>query len=163
MGKKKDKGEVYEMGPQDVTRGYSRKLNMSAHGGKQYETADIFSQRTVHSVPEENSEEVGALLFKRCLDEVEATIEALDRQTLEVEETEVVPEKKKKVLDVGIKVEQEDLEEISEYVNDLTLAKSLEDLKAAVIKIKDNSAKFSAEQKGYLTAYYQKRKVAIQE
>ncbi len=155
MAKEKNSAEIVE-----VTRSFARKLNMAAHGGKQYETADIVCTITAKT---DDIEETSKYLDELCQKEVNATIAALDGEADEVEEAEVPApkEKKKKSIDLGVKVEQDELQEISEYMNDLTLAKTAKDLKEAAIKIKENMSKFSDVQKKYLTAYYAKRKEAI--
>ncbi len=159
MAKKKATFEIEAM---DITRSFSRKLNMAAHGGKQYETADIFASRTVKDVPVDSQEEVGIELFKMCQEEVDQTIRALDGEALEESEVEDKPvTKKKKNLNLGMKVTQEETEEIQEHVNNLTMAKTSADLKAAVTKIKEGASEMSADQKKYLSAYYTKRKDAI--
>lgn len=64
----------------DITRSYSRKLNMSAHGGVQYETADITATRTAHNVPVEFELGTSVELYKACVEEVEMTIKMLDEE-----------------------------------------------------------------------------------
>jgi uncharacterized Zn finger protein (UPF0148 family) len=141
-----------------VTRSFARKLNMAAHGGKQYETADIFCSVTGTGT---DIEVLSGKLDNICIAEVQKTIDAFDAEEAEVQAEEVKPTKKKKILDVGVKVEQEEFEEIQSFVNDLTMAKTTSDLKAAVTSIKENSKNFSSTQKEYLSAYYLKRKEAI--
>ena len=147
----------------EITRSFARKLNMAAHGGKQYETADIFCSVTA-KVPAANIEKASEQLDTLCQSEVQKTIDAFDAEEKEIEETEdVKPAKKKKALDLGtdVKIEQDEIEEIQEYVNDLIMAKSPADLKAAFVKIKNNAADMTAIQKKYLAAFYTKRKEAI--
>lgn len=162
MAKKKKVSEefAFDQSSITITRSFTRKLNMSAHGGKQYETADIacaVSCITTIDKMEQASKE----LDEFCIKNVQETIDVLDGDAAEIEEAEVKPTKKKKVLDVGIKVEQEEFEEIQTFVNDLTMAKNAKDLKAAVESIQKNSKNFTKEQKEYLSAYYLKRKEAI--
>jgi len=147
----------------EIKRSFARKLNMNAHGGKQYETADILCEVSA-KVPAANIEKASAQLDALCQAEVQKTIDAIDAEEKEIEETEEEkPAKKKKTLDVGIKVEQQELEAIQEYVNDLTMAKTAADLKAAVTKIKNNQDDMTPDEKKYLSAYYLKRKAAIEE
>ncbi len=143
-----------------ITRSYSRKLNMAAHGGKQYETADLTCSLTAN-VTEENVEEASEELMKLCIADVDKTIDAIDGEADDVEEAEVKPKKKKKMLNVGVKVEQEEMEEMQSLVNDLTLAKTSKDLAAAAKSIKAGAKDLNKSQKAYLSAYYMKRKEAI--
>lgn len=170
---KKKKAEVKESseevisGSIQITRSFARKLNMNAHGGKQYETADIVCTVTA-TVEAEEREEASKMLDQYCQDDVNATIAALDEEADEEGEEEEVdakpkPEAKKKMIDVGVKVSQDEMEEIQELINDLTMAKTPEDLKKAVIKIKNDSEELSRDQKNYLNAYFKKRKEAIEE
>lgn len=150
--------------PITITRSFSRKLNMAAHGGKQYETADIFCSVTQTTVPGESFGNLSKELDRICQEEVNATIEAFTSEEKEVEEAEEVkPTKKKKNLDLGIKIEQDEFADIQDLINDLTMAKTPADLKKAVIKIKELSSELSKVQKEYLSAYYTKRKEAVTE
>lgn len=157
---KKKKEESEAIKAITITRSFARKLNMAAHGGKQYETADLFCSITMEST-DTDFETDSAMLDQLCQGEVQKTIDAFDSEEAEVQAAEVKPEKKKKVVNVGIKAEQDELESIQEYINDLTMSKSLEDLKAAVTKIQANMKDFNDTQKKYLTAYYLKRKEAL--
>jgi len=147
----------------EITRSFSRKLNMSAHGGKQYETADISCTVTA-KCPADKIEKVSANLDSFAQTEVNKTIDALDKEVDEEAEIEVKPEKKakRKEVDLGVKVDQDELEAIREYINDLTMAKTSKDLKAAVIKIKAAEDDLTADEKKYLGSYYKKRKAAIE-
>lgn len=145
----------------EITRSFSRKLNMSAHGGKQFETADISCTITAKA-PSSSYEKVSGNLDKICQAEVQKTIDAIDNAVEEEEVAEVKPEKKKKVVDLGVKVDQEELAAIQEYVNDLTMAKTPKDLKAAVLKIKAAEEDLTPTEKKYLSSYYKKRKEAIE-
>ena len=146
-----------------ITRSFGRKLNMSAHGGKQYETADIFISLTTE-VPGNEIKESSAQLDKMCQKEVQKTIDAFDASEDEDEDEEVAEEapKKKKKVDVGMKVEQDEFEAIQEYVNDLTLSKTSRELAEAVAKIKKNAEEFTKTEQTYLSSYYKKRKAAIE-
>ena len=167
----------------DITRSYSRKLNMAAHGGQQYETIDLFSSRTAKDVPAEEQEEVSAALYQACVDEVEAQVKALDS---EVEDEEEAPKKSKKkakkvveeeddeddeeddedddTIDVGgFKMNKSEFRDISPYVNDLTISKTSADLAKAVKRIKEEASTFTEDQKKYLSMYYKKRAAAIEE
>ena len=157
----------------DITRSYSRKLNMAAHGGQQYETIDLFSSRTAKDVPAEEQEEVSAALYQACVDEVEAQVKALDSEV--EEEEEEAPKKAKKVveddeedgddtIDVGgFEMSKSEFRDISPYANDLTLAKTSADLAKAVKRIKEEASTFTEDQKKYLSMYYKKRAAAIEE
>lgn len=159
--KKKVENEVQEESRAiTITRSFARKLNMAAHGGKQYETADLFCSITMESTEADFSHD-SSVLDQLCQDEVQKTIDAFDSEEAAVESAEIKPEKKKKIVNVGIKAEQDEMEAIQEYVNDLTLSKTPEDLKAAVTKIQKNMATFNDTQKKYLSAYYLKRKEAL--
>ena len=165
----------------DITRSYSRKLNMAAHGGQQYETIDLFSSRTAKDVPAEEQEEVSAALYQACVDEVEAQVKALDS---EVEDEEEAPKKAKKkakkvveeeddeddeeegddTIDVGgFEMSKSEFRDISPYANDLTLAKTSADLAKAVKRIKEEASTFTEDQKKYLSMYYKKRAAEIEE
>lgn len=172
-----------------ITRSFARKLNMSVHGGEKFETADLACEVSCVTT-EGDAEETSAFLDNFCRDEVQRTIDSIDKVAIDesedeeeegfdVEEDEDEEEeapkkkkvakkkkiikKKKKVIDVGVKVEQDELEEISPLINDLTMAKTPKELKAAAISIKDAADELSLDQKKYLSAYYKKRKAAIEE
>ena len=165
MAKKKAKAveEVLDDGGEiTITRSFSRKLNMAAHGGKQYETADLFCSVT-KVVFSEDAEAESKLLDEFCKDEVQKTIDLIDGEVEEIEEADIKPKKKKKTLDVGVKIQQEEMEDMQDLINDLTMAKTAADLKEAVGKIKEAAADLSKDQKSYLSAYYTKRKEAIEE
>lgn len=145
-----------------ITRSFSRKLNMSAYGGKQYETADIFCSMT-KEVGLDTLEKEAKLLDSLCQKEVNETIEAFTGETPEMEEQqEIKPVKKKKNLDLGIKIEQDELADMQDLVNDLTMAKTASDLKKVVVRIKEVGHELSKTQKEYLSAYYAKRKEVIE-
>ena len=82
MSKKKKEMSSSDYTPEviDITRSYSRKLNMSAHGGVQYETADITATRTAHNVPVEFELGTSVELYKACVAEVEMTIKMIDEE-----------------------------------------------------------------------------------
>ena len=146
-----------------ITRSYSRKLNMSAYGGKQYETADLSATRTAHNVPVDSSKQVSEDLYQQCVEEVEASIDAIANEIDEIKSEDVKPKKQKKKVAPGVDIEATEMEEITTYVNDLTLAKTKGKLKEAVVKIRTDAARFSDSQKEYLTAYYKKRLAALDE
>lgn len=162
----------------DITRSYSRKLNMAAHGGQQYETIDLFSSRTAKDVPAEEQEEVSAALYQACVDEVEAQVKALDSES-EEEAPKKAKKKAKKVveeedddeeddeddtIDVGgFSMAKSEFRDISPYVNDLTIAKTSSELTKAVKRIKEEASTFTEDQKKYLSMYYKKRAAAIEE
>jgi len=155
--------EIYEVKLIDITRSYSRKLNMGAHGGKQYETLDLFASRTAKDVPVEDSAQVSKDLYKMCIEEVEEVIEMLDSNEEEIKKTEVeTPKKKVMKTHVGVEIEQAELEEIAVYINNFTLSKSIDEIKEAVTEVKNSTIAFTDSQKQYLSLYYKKCLEALQ-
>lgn len=148
----------------DITRSYSRKLNMSAHGGKQYETIDLFSSRTAKDVPVQDAQKVSDALYKMCVDEVEAQVNELDNEVKEVEEEEApTPKRKKLKTHVGVEIEQEELEDIAPLINSITLSKSIKDLKDAAAEIKEKVDELSESQKEYLQKYFAQQLKTLKE
>lgn len=165
----------------DITRSYSRKLNMAAHGGQQYETIDLFSSRTAKDVPADEQEEVSASLYAACVEEVESQIKEIDANLEEAEEAPKKAKKKSKkvveeedddeedddedeTIDVGgFEMNKSEFRDISPYVNDLTLSKTSAELTKAVKRIKEEASTFTDDQKKYLSMYYKKRLAEIED
>ena len=60
-----------------ITKSYSRKLNLAAYGGPQYESADFFESRNYSWFIEPTQEQIdqkGRELFRQCYNEVEAQV-----------------------------------------------------------------------------------------
>ncbi len=163
MPKKKTTG--FELETVDITRSYARKLNMGAHGGAQYETLDLFSSLTAKNVPIAEAKTVSLELYESCKAEVEKEIKKIDEvlETQDLPDADPAPVKKapKDEMTLGIKIAQTELEEITSYVNDLTLAKTLDDLKEAAAGIRSASEELTKKQKSYLAMYYKKRLAAL--
>lgn len=160
MAKKK---ETFKIETVDVTRSYSRKLNMSAYGGKQYETADLHSSRTAKDVPMSEAKIVGLELHALCVAEVDAVIKQVEDASNEVESA-VVPKpakKKKSTMDLGLEIEKEEIEAISTLINDLTLAKTQAELKKAAVSIRKQKDSLNETQQEYLSLYFKKRLAAV--
>lgn len=217
----------------DVTRSYTRKLNMSAHGGVQFETTDLTSTRTAHEVPVDLAPKVSDYLFKSCRDEVEAIISSIDEgeevaeekahakklskkaqraakkaaaakeeeeeeedeDEDEDEEEEEAPVKKSKkqveedddededeeedededeeededelpkgYINVsGMKMKKQEFEDITPYVNDIIMSKSIKELTKAGKRIQNDGGVFNATQKKYLSLSYTKRTKELQD
>ena len=61
-----------------ITKSYSRKINLQAYGGKQYENADFFESRNYSWFTEPTVEEMnikGEQLFSQCFNAIEKQIE----------------------------------------------------------------------------------------
>ena len=155
---------------------------MSVHGGEKFETADIGSEQS-KVCSEDERDEVAVELDTLCISDVQRTIDSIDGVAVEEAkeeeaeedfdeedgEEEEAPKKKKKkakkrkMINVGVNVEQEELAEISELINNLTMAKTPKELKAAAMAIKEEASELTGDQKKYLSAYYKKRKTAIED
>lgn len=174
--KQKSRLEEIENEVIDITRSYTRKLNMSAYGGKQYETADISATLTVRDVPMLKSAAKSAELFDRCVNQVEESINFIIGTLSEDEVAEEAPKKKKKAkkevveedeeeddeesdeISVGgFSISKSEFREISPFVNDITLSKTSGELAKAAKRIKSEAADLTDDQKKYLSAYYKKR------
>jgi len=148
----------------DITRSYSRKLNMSAHGGQQYETIDLYASRTAKDVPVEDSKKVSDALYKMCVDEVEAQVAEIDNEVKEIEDEEVpAPKRKKLKTHVGVEIEQEELEAIAPLISSITLSKSIKDLKAAAAEIQEKADELSESQKEYIQKYFAQQLKTLKE
>lgn len=203
----------------DITRSFSRKLNMAAHGGEQYETIDLSCTMTAHEVDAEDMKVVSKGLYNACKSEVEASVKEIDSASEEDEapkkkskkaskkvveededeeedeEEEEAPKKKKsakrqidedeedddneeeeededeeeddphdKVIKVDkFKMKKGEFEDLSPYMNDITLSKTLSELSKAAKRIKSDEGIFTKVQKEYLTSLFLKKKAELEE
>jgi len=139
----------------DITRSYSRKLNLSAHGGEQFETVDISESRTAKDVSVVQAPEISEYLYKCCVDSVEDAIKAYDEMMLGEQEDE--PKKKKKKAVSEIDEDKVEFSEIKDQINELLEADSIKELTKVAKAIADNGD-LTKKQIAYLTKLYAKRK-----
>lgn len=156
--KEKDEEEVTTLpGTIDITRSYSRKLNLSAHGGEQFETVDISESRTAKEVVVDQAQEVSEYLYKGCVDSVESAIKAYDEMMLGEQDEEDAPKKKKKKATSEIDEDKVEFSEIKDQINELLEAESIKELNKTAKAIADNG-ELTKKQIAYLTKLYAKRK-----
>lgn len=150
----------------DVTRSYARKLNLSQHGGAQFETVDLYESRTAKDVP---GEEVGAVsrrLYEDCQASINASVKAYDEKALSEMSTEEKPTKEKRKLtktettEDKIGIEKEELEEIAPHVQKIVAATSVAEFKEVQESIKAHEG-LNENQLNYLRALYKKHAAAI--
>lgn len=130
----------------DVKVGYSRKLNMHEHGGLQYETTDITQELTAKNVLLTRAEGISANLYKRCVKKVEKRIAKIDA------ETDTPPKSK-----TGIELDKEEMDEIVEIFNSITMAKSMKALRRCAKEVKTIAPSLKKAQIKFLRAHYKER------
>lgn len=141
-----------------IKRSYSRKLSLSNYGGNQYETVDLYCERSIE-VPKSEAQETSLELFLMCKKEVEKEAEQIVKEiTNEVEEVAEKESKKKIKTKSGLELDKEELEEIMDLVNDITMSKSLAELKKVAKAIKKRTDSLTKTQYQYLKRYYLQRK-----
>ena len=138
-----------------ITKGYSRKLNLSAHGGKQFETLDISETRTATVGEDENADMIATKLYNQCRESVELNIKVYDSEL-----EGVIPESKKEKKEEQ-KEDQEELEEISQFINQIVNAETAEDLKEVQKNIAEESSNLKSSQLEYLRNFFNKKAKAL--
>jgi len=113
-----------------VTRNYFRKLNMSAHGGKQFETVDLGETLTATVGEGQTAKEVGHALHQLAMTHIEEDVAAFDKLAAEDQ-----PVKREKAKD-ELKVSNDELVEIRDLIQHLLAAKSMKDLAVLQEEIK---------------------------
>lgn len=146
-------GETPEITMHGITvkRSYSRKLNMSAHGGLQYETADFVEERSCSVLDQNEANVASELLFKQCFESVERTIKEFD--ALMLGEAETKPRKKKEPLD-EIGMSEEEVSQIAPIINKLVAANSEEELQAVGNEIEEIKGDLNENQLSFLRLKY---------
>lgn len=149
-------GKALDLRIAEVTRTYSRKLNLSAHGGTQFETLDISESRTA-IVSGQDPDEVSDELYRQCKDSVERNIEAYDAQFNTGEKKEKKAKGKKDEEDE----DNEELDEISKYINAIINASSTEELKKVKEEISEAAESLKDSQLEYLRKIFSKKATAL--
>ena len=146
--------------PIEITRSYSRKLNMAMHGGQQYETMDIGETRTARVNTHGDIESVAAILSKQCMQSVEDDIKQLDAALSSQEQPKKRREKVQQE-DEEVVTQAKELAGLSEYVNKINKAKTVEELKEVAKEIK--SAGLDEKQMNRIREIYEARKADLLE
>jgi len=136
---------------QDVTRSYSRKLNLKDYGGNQFETADFFGSRTAREVPPEEVAAISQALYDMVVNDVETSVKKFtDLLTERVSEANVKPEKEEK----KPRITKQEMVGIKDIVQDLLNAKTKDDVLSVGEKIKAKSESLTESQIKYLREIY---------
>jgi hypothetical protein len=132
-----------------ISRNYFRKLNLSMHGGKQFETLDIGETRTM-TVDKKDAETVSKQLYTECQQSVEQDIQEYDKQ---LEDT---PAETKKAKKEELNIDKEELVAIAPLLQKLIDCQTKEDLKKLSEEIKEFSTanSLNESQLGYLRTKY---------
>lgn len=148
-----------------VTKSYTRKLNMSMHGGKQYETLDLGETRTV-TVEADEAQQAADQLYNDCKASVEENIRQFDNEMAlfggAQEQGDVTPaprKPKKETSDIGF--DREELKEIAPILNKLVAAKTIDQMKELGDEIQLMS-ELTKSQKDYLRTMYNKKAKELQ-
>lgn len=142
-----------------ITRSYSRKLNLSAHGGTQFETLDISAARTARALDPKKEADISNYLYTECVNDVEEAIKQFDALQIEaIEENEQSPKKakKKSVLD-ELEMSQEEIKQISGIINKLVAANSKEELELVGKEIAAIASELNETQLSYLRTKFNKK------
>lgn len=134
----------------DVTVGYSRKLNLSAHGGNQFETLDIHESRTAKGIIYNEADKIRTKLFNACKENVEETIKEYDAYMA----SELDPVKKKEKKKDTLGVDKDELEGIAHLIQQLIDAKDMKEMEAVQEAIKAEKKDLNEFQLEYLRTKY---------
>lgn len=133
----------------DAKIGYTRKVNMHEHGGLQYEMAEITQGFIAKDITLDEAPAISAALYKKCVAVVEKRIERIDKQAKEKETT---PTEK-----TGIELDKEEMDDIIEVFNDITIAKSMKALRNCAQEVKELAPSLKKVQIKFLRAHYKDR------
>ena len=149
------------MAKETITKSYSRKLNMSMHGGKQFETMDISESRTISIDGMDGNvvDEVAARLFEQVKASVERDIVKFDAE-MGAEETDEEPKQKKVKADEKVVAEAKSIKGSEHLINAINRSKTKDELTAVGKQIKEaiEQKKLTAEQVTTLSKLYEGRK-----
>lgn len=140
-----------------ISKTFTRKLNMSMHGGKQFETLDISETREVTLAESDDVNLVAKELFKILKASVESDIAQID--SLASQQTE---EPKKVTQKTQVDIDKAELEGIRDLIQKLIVAKSKEEMIALQEEIKERQD-LSKDQLEYLKLKYNSKAKTIQD
>lgn len=153
--------KIEKVGPEEVfdlviTRSYSRKLNLSIHGGAQYETLDILEQRTARCLDATKANAVSGYLYNECREGVERAILEYDNVVAETIDPTPKKEKKTTVID-DLGMSQDEVQQISPIINKMVSAETKEQLETVGEEIAAMSPELSKTQLDYLRVKFNKK------
>lgn len=148
-------------GPEDIfdlviTRSYTRKLNLSVHGGVQYETLDISEQRSARCLDATKATALSEYLYNECKEGVERAIIEYDQVVAEtIDPTQKKAKKTTAIDDLGMS--QDDIKQIAPIINKMASAETKEQLEAVGEEIASMSSELNKTQLDYLRLKFTKK------